>query len=403
MTKPKVSVIIPVYNVEKYLRQCLDSVINQTLKDIEIICIEDGSQDSSPEILNEYAKNDGRLIIYAQKNSGTAVSRNQGLKLAKGKYIQFLDSDDYLIEDGLECFYNLAEEQNLNVIKSNFYFDKNGDITKSRFVYKNENQKQSFRGIFNYKLDSNNYYPWNVFVRKQVLDENNIRFLETVCYEDTLFNMELFICDIQNCISLNEYKYVYRFNDISTVNCKTNLKHLYSWFYMIDALNERCAHICGNVEFYENIFYFKMYCITGFMWSVKRANSNETICKFITEFAGENPYYALCINSKFSVNLVDLYFYLTGIGFDKEIYIYGAGIRCKNLIKACEDFNIRITGVTVTDIEKNPDNVSGIKVVAKDSVNKDAIVIVSAAVESETIKMNLTESGFKNIYILKDI
>ena len=91
---PKISVIIPIYNVEKYLRQCLDSVVNQTIKDIEIICINDGSTDNSQAILNEYAKKDERFVVINQVNQGLSVARNNGLNSATGKYVAFIDSDD---------------------------------------------------------------------------------------------------------------------------------------------------------------------------------------------------------------------------------------------------------------------------------------------------------------------
>ena len=94
-TTPKVSVIIPVYNVEDYLRQCLDSVINQTLKDIEIICVDDGSTDKSLEILHEYEKKDSRITVLTQKNQYAGVARNVGMSVATGKYFVFLDSDDF--------------------------------------------------------------------------------------------------------------------------------------------------------------------------------------------------------------------------------------------------------------------------------------------------------------------
>ena len=89
--KIKVSVIVPVYNVEKYLRECLESLVNQTLKEIEIICINDGSEDSSLEILNEYASKDSRFVIINQENCGQSVARNKGLDVAKGEYIGFVD------------------------------------------------------------------------------------------------------------------------------------------------------------------------------------------------------------------------------------------------------------------------------------------------------------------------
>ena len=96
LNKPTVSVIIPVYNVEQYLSKCLDSVINQTFKNIEIICINDGSTDNSLKILNEYAMADKRIIVINQENSGVYAARNKGLQIANGKYISFVDSDDWI-------------------------------------------------------------------------------------------------------------------------------------------------------------------------------------------------------------------------------------------------------------------------------------------------------------------
>ena len=106
----KISVIIPVYNVEQYLPKCLDSVLNQTLKDIEIICINDESPDNCAQILEEYQKRDSRIIILNQKNSGQGSARNRGLEIAKGKYIQFLDSDDFYEPTCCEEMYNLMEQ-----------------------------------------------------------------------------------------------------------------------------------------------------------------------------------------------------------------------------------------------------------------------------------------------------
>lgn len=116
MGQPKISVIIPVYNTEKYLRQCLDSVVNQTLKEIEVICVDDGSTDSSLEILEEYAKNDNRFIILKQENKFAGVARNYGMSKAKGKYLYFMDSDDFIETNALEIVYKKAEEDSADII-----------------------------------------------------------------------------------------------------------------------------------------------------------------------------------------------------------------------------------------------------------------------------------------------
>lgn len=107
----KVSVIIPVYNAQKYLEKCLNSVVSQTLKDIEIICVDDGSSDSSPDILQSFAKKDSRVIIKRQKNLFAGAARNNGMDTARGKYFVFWDSDDFFEKNALEVLYNKCEKE----------------------------------------------------------------------------------------------------------------------------------------------------------------------------------------------------------------------------------------------------------------------------------------------------
>ena len=135
---PKFSVILPVYNVEKYLRECLESLVNQTLKDIEFICVNDGSTDSSLDILNEYAKKDSRFVIINQHNQGQGVARNNALAVAKGEYVAFVDPDDWVETNMFEELYLKFKETNVDVIQFNFKvcFEKSGEIK-----YKNYSAK----------------------------------------------------------------------------------------------------------------------------------------------------------------------------------------------------------------------------------------------------------------------
>lgn len=122
MANPKVSIVIPIYNVERYLRQCLDSVVNQTLKDIEIICVDDGSTDSSPDIIKEYVDKDPRVKVITKPNSGYGNSMNRGFDMAEGEYIGIVESDDYADPDMFEKLYEVASANDLDVVKSGFYF-----------------------------------------------------------------------------------------------------------------------------------------------------------------------------------------------------------------------------------------------------------------------------------------
>ena len=112
----KISVVVPVYNVENYLPDCLDSLVNQTFKDIEIICINDGSPDNSLQILEEYAEKDSRMKVFSQENGGHAVATNRGISMATGDYLFLMDSDDVLELNALELSYNRAEEKDVDFV-----------------------------------------------------------------------------------------------------------------------------------------------------------------------------------------------------------------------------------------------------------------------------------------------
>uniref|UniRef100_UPI0040277C7D glycosyltransferase n=1 Tax=Candidatus Scatocola faecipullorum TaxID=2840917 RepID=UPI0040277C7D len=186
----KISVIIPVYNVEQYLPKCLDSVLNQTLKDIEIICINDESPDNCAQILEEYQKRDSRIIILNQKNSGQGSARNRGLEIAKGRYIQFLDSDDFYEPTCCEEMYNLMEQhKDIDVA----CFDAN--IIYDAYEDKKEIDANYFRMHFTGKtkvkpsmahqlVDVN---CWNKIFRKSFLDKYKLYFPEKLHYEDVGF------------------------------------------------------------------------------------------------------------------------------------------------------------------------------------------------------------------------
>lgn len=115
MDTPKISVIIPVYNAEKYLEKCLDSILQQTFREIEVICVDDGSQDASKQILRRYASQDARVIVVEQKNMYAGVARNRGMELAKGKYLIFLDADDFFHPDMLRRAYACSEQYRADI------------------------------------------------------------------------------------------------------------------------------------------------------------------------------------------------------------------------------------------------------------------------------------------------
>lgn len=189
---PKVSVLVPIYNVEKFLRQCLDSLAEQTLREIEIICINDGSTDSSPEIIREYAKADPRFKVISKKNSGYGDSMNKGLAKATGEYIGIVESDDFIELDAFEKLYALAKEFDADVVRGNFYEYVNGKNQINLSV-----DPQDVGRIINPKQRTSIFYQqpaiWSSIYRKSFLDEHKIRFLPTpgASYQDTGFNFKV--------------------------------------------------------------------------------------------------------------------------------------------------------------------------------------------------------------------
>ena len=133
----KVSVIIPVYNVEKTLPRCIDSVIGQSLKDIEIILVDDGSPDKSPEICDEYRCKDSRIKVFHKPNEGLGYTRNYGIERAQGEYVAFVDSDDYIASDMLDKLYNTAIKEDADVVYGGYYRVINGEIRQGSHPIQN--------------------------------------------------------------------------------------------------------------------------------------------------------------------------------------------------------------------------------------------------------------------------
>lgn len=186
----KVSVVLPIYNVEKYLPKCLDSLINQTLQDIEIICVNDGSSDNSLQILKEYATKDSRIKIINQKNSGPGVARNTGIRAAQGKYIAFVDPDDWVEINAFEILYNATKEHKVDLVEYaiTVYEENSRKKQIKNHLYRqeitniNDNPKIIFQGIS---------AAWNKFCSAKLLKDYNILFSEGYCCEDLIFSVSV--------------------------------------------------------------------------------------------------------------------------------------------------------------------------------------------------------------------
>ena len=227
---PKISVIVPIYNVEKFLPRCLDSVLAQTFKDFELICVNDGSPDNCAAILEEYAKKDSRIKILTQDNQGLSMARNNGFKIASGEYVYFLDSDDFIHPELLEYAYNLCLKHKADLLGFNYIKNKTNEgidtlyqklpdiAAVDCFVTDTPLKYWSKKG--KYRLSFN---VWTKFYKKDLIKD--FEFVPRIHYEDYPF-----VCSVLSkkprCVITNLEMYYYTCNPDSISNQKINPQQL---------------------------------------------------------------------------------------------------------------------------------------------------------------------------------
>lgn len=228
----KFSIIVPVYNVEKFLRESLDSIISQTLKDFEVICVNDGSTDNSLEILKKYANKDSRIKVISQENQGQGVARNNAIDIAHGKYLLFVDPDDFIESNTLEVLYNKFHETDVDIIQFDYATCKE-DGTHKRV----ETFKKRLKKYFNYSIKNNQIFNWHEIKKKNLekmflaiwnkayktsfIKEHHIKFAPTKTGEDNVFSISSNLL-ANKILYINKVFYFYRTRTGSAVTKASN-------------------------------------------------------------------------------------------------------------------------------------------------------------------------------------
>lgn len=205
----KISIIIPVYNAEKYLEQCLESVITQSLKEIEIICVNDGSTDNSLQILEKYSRKDNRIIIINQENGGASKARNSALQIAKGEYCLNIDSDDWINEEYFKSLYNKAKSKNLDILISDMNFiELNNESIYQKDLKILDTDLISGKEYIQIFLKENFYgYTWNKLIKRELYTKNNIKYNEKIfMFEDVELILKNFRKLVQNINKIGNKK-----------------------------------------------------------------------------------------------------------------------------------------------------------------------------------------------------
>lgn len=287
MRQPLISIIIPVYNVEKYLTECLESVIKQTYKNIEIICINDGSTDGSLKILNIYAQNDNRIKIIDMKNGGLSSARNAGIKAVTGEYIMFVDSDDWIDIKTCEHAINIITDYHVDIVMWSYtreyennsipkkIFDK--DILFNEIETKNKIYRRFF-GLYDFELAHPENADaivtvWGKLYKTSLIIDNNIEFVDTreigSC-EDALFNIYMFKY-IKNVYYSNRYYYHYRKNNVSfTTNYKNDL--YLKWKNLYDLMERYIKENNLGDSFHKSLLNRKALSMIGLGLNINNSN-----------------------------------------------------------------------------------------------------------------------------------
>ena len=249
MENKKVSIIVPVYNVELYIEDCLNSLLNQTYSNYEIILINDGSTDNSIEICSKY--NDQKIKIYNQNNKGVSIARNVGISLATGQYIMFVDADDMVSEKYIENLIKSIEETNTDMVVCGY--------TKEKAELVNKKNSQEIKGEIinaNTMLENmmeNNLqegYLWNKIFKKSIINDNSLEFKEGVnVWEDLYFVIE-YLSKSDKIFAINEKLYYYRTREGSAVNRKETSTDLVGKVKILELIMKNYNLIINNKNYY---------------------------------------------------------------------------------------------------------------------------------------------------------
>lgn len=428
----KVSVIMPVYNVEEYLDECLKSVVNQTLKEIEIICINDGSTDESLAILQKYAEVDERIRVIVKANTGYGHSVNLGIDMAKGDYISVVESDDFVDSTMLEELYNLAIQNNLDMIKadSRYFLKKNGvRIFHERHVLPEE-YKDLYNKVTNYHEDNRVFraylYTWAGIYKRQFLKEKNIRHNETAgaSYQDNGFWFQVTI-HAKRMYFLNRAFYNLRRDNLaSSFYSKEKVFALCDEY---DFIKDKILQLNSDdeKELLRILFYFRVQSYKVTLNRIDKKYHQIFYDKMRKDFkhALENGEVDCCQFNSSDWNYIYTvlnYEEICNIEFSdlnemvkfkivnsKDIYIYGAGVwgeKVLFLLRQCW-LGDKIKGFVVTQIDDRKPQKEKLEVyqLRECNMNKDDLVIVAVSdnIMGQLIN-NLREIGHVN-FITKNM
>lgn len=330
--EPKVSIIVPIYGVEKYLDRCMNSLLNQTLDDIEIIMVDDESKDNCPLMCDEYSKKYSNIKVIHKKNGGLGLARNSGLDIATGKYVAFIDSDDYAELDMFEKLYNFAEKNSLDTVIAGFnrtFEDgrKNEYIeTDKELIFREKNELKQFvsmmlgtspdsKEIVKYEMS-----VWRGIYSRNVLEKNNIRFYSERQYisEDIMYHLDYFnYANSLGVLPVAVYNYCYNSSSLTHV---LRLDRFEKNVFLFEAINEKLLKYEYMDEAYEHVRKMLMYRTKGCIANI--VNYKDMNKKQKMQYIGD------ILNNKVLREVLEIY-PISKMNLKRRIFFYFMKMKCK--------------------------------------------------------------------------
>ena len=382
----KVSVVIPVYNVELFLPECMDSVINQTLKELEVICIDDVSPDRCGEILDEYAARDDRVkVFHLEKNGRQGHGRNLGLKNAKGKYVYFLDSDDKIRLDALERLYSLAEEESLDCINFGCLPIYDSKELEEKFSEVKINKTGSYpnessTGQQLFDLMEKQYdwscLPQTFFWKTDMLLDNDIYYPELSEHEDEVFAFKA-ILTAQRAKYIQARLVFRRYRDDSVVTRKVQPRNFHGYMTNFWLMNQFVAE--------KNIHTYGTRFAIAIMYGMCRSIYKELDFNELRDYCSRTPEDLVLFEAISSMIQTQEYWYTLGIGTLGEmddrnrIWIYGTGSIARKVADSLKVFHVKLEGFIAEGTEAALNDIDGKPVITLKDLHpsQDTLVIIA--------------------------
>lgn len=423
----KLSIVIPVYNAGRYLKRCLDSILAQSMKEKEIICVDDGSTDDSFHIIKEYAEKYDNIYVLQQKNKFAGMARNYGLSIAKGEYIHFMDADDYILNDIYSQVYATAINLNADYIKTrNVAFDRNGGRQVNVLAYTLKNINIRF---FNQRISLNTHpeallyssvAPWCGWVKKSYIEEKKMRFNHLKCVNDRSFYADV-IGNTDRIVLCDAYMVAHQVRNHESLvgqRCKNYSCCLES--YQIIENNTRNLPI----DIRKKLMTFELYSIMkgyGELTKEQKKENEDLLKKFLETINWKeidveillNPFineitekFEIDLKQFFNMNIIinSIVELESSLIHEKDIVIYGAGKVAVMLVKYIRKRHSHIKlSVMVSDVQDNPAFIFEIPVKKRsEELLEHAKKIIIAALDSASIYLDLVSAGYENIQVAGD-